>query len=160
MKSNSYFLRVLGCTRAKALGMEDGVIRDKQITASSEYSSNHQASNGRLNFNAKKGAWSAKTIDLNQWLQVDFQRSTIITGISTQGRIQYSQFVTSYTISFSDDENNFQSVKAAGIQKVKRGEEIAKVIAPDIFLEDVASPITHLSPFPLFATALPSSYTF
>ena len=133
----------------------------KKITASSVYSSNHLASNGRLNFNAKKGAWSAKTIHLNQWLQVDFQRSTIITGISTQGRTQYSQFVTSYTISFSDDENSFQNVNAAGIQKVKRGEEIAKVIAPNIFLEDVAPPpITHFSPFPLFATALPSSYTF
>lgn len=99
--------------------MENGVIRDEQITASSEYSANHRSPNGRLNFDANSGAWSAKTRDLNQWLQVDFQRCTIITGISTQGRIQYTQFVTFYTVSFSDDENNFQNVKAGGVLKVR-----------------------------------------
>ena len=93
--------------------MENGEISDDQITALSEHGDppSHRAPNARLNFNKNSGAWSAKTNDLNQWLQVDFQRSTIITGISTQGRIQYTQFVKSYTVSFSDDESNFQSFK-------------------------------------------------
>ena len=91
--------------------MENGEISDDQITALSEYSPNHRAPNARLNFNKNSGAWSAKTNDQNQWLQADFQRSTIITGISTQGRIRFAQFVKSYTVSFSDDERNFQSFK-------------------------------------------------
>ena len=91
--------------------MESGEISDDQITASSEYDPNHRAPNARLNFNKNSGAWSARTRDQNQWLQVDFQRSTIITGISTQGRVQHAQFVKSYTVSFSDDESNFQSFK-------------------------------------------------
>ena len=91
--------------------MENGKISDDQITASSEYSPNHRVPNARLNFNKNSGAWSAKTNDLNQWLQVNFQRSIIITGVSTQGRVQYTQFVKSYTVSFSDDERDFQSFK-------------------------------------------------
>ena len=91
--------------------MESGEISGDQITALSEYSPNHRASNARLNFNKNSGAWSANTNDLNQWLQVDFQRSTIITGVSTQGRERHAQFVKSYTVSFSDDESNFQSFK-------------------------------------------------
>ena len=109
----------LGCANGKALGMENAVIRDSQITASSEYSPNHQASNGRLNFKANSGSWSAKTSDLNQWLQVDFLRPTIITGITTQGRIQHNQFVTKYTVSFSEDENNFQNFNNQGMLKVR-----------------------------------------
>ena len=91
--------------------MENGEISDDQITASSQYRYDDRASNARLNFNKNGGAWAARTNDQNQWLQVDFQRSTIITGISTQGRIPYAQFVKSYTVSFSDDESNFQRFK-------------------------------------------------
>ena len=91
--------------------MESGEISDDQITASSEYNNNDRAPNARLNFNKNGGSWSARINDQNQWLQVDFQRSTIITGVSTQGRVQYKEFVKSYTVSFSDDESNFQSFK-------------------------------------------------
>ena len=91
--------------------MESGEIGDDQITASTEYDPNHRAPNARLNFNKNRGAWSARTNDQNQWLQVDFQRSMIITGISTQGRVEFAQFVKSYTVSFSDDKSNFHSFK-------------------------------------------------
>lgn len=97
--------------------MESREIRDDQITASSHYSSNPPRS-ARLN----AGAWSAKKLDLNQWLQVDFERSTIITGISTQG-LDYDglgfDFVTDYTISFSNDEQNFHGYKPQGELKVR-----------------------------------------
>ena len=96
--------------------MESREIRDDQITASSQYSSKPPSS-ARLN----AGAWSAKTLDLNQWLQVDFERSTIITGISTQGLYLGLgfEFVTDYTISFSNDEQNFHGYKPRGVLKVR-----------------------------------------
>ncbi|XP_028411974.1 EGF-like repeat and discoidin I-like domain-containing protein 3 [Dendronephthya gigantea] len=90
--------------RTEALGMEDGSILDSQITASSNFDINHREANGRLNFiphSGRTGAWSAWSNDLNQWLQVNFQRLTLIAGISTQGRVDHYQFVRSYTISFS-----------------------------------------------------------
>ncbi|XP_028411992.1 lactadherin-like [Dendronephthya gigantea] len=90
--------------RTEALGMEDGGILDSQITASSNWNNNHRGANGRLNFtphSGRTGAWSALSNDINQWLQVNFQRLALIAGISTQGRSDYNQFVRSYTISFS-----------------------------------------------------------
>ncbi|XP_028411610.1 lactadherin-like [Dendronephthya gigantea] len=96
----------------KALGMESGDINDEQITASSEANGKHRAANGRLNFrprDGRTGSWSSGSHDPNQWLQVDFLRSTLVTGISTQGRAGKKQFVKNYTISFSKDGVDFQS---------------------------------------------------
>ena len=101
--------------------MENGEILNDQITASSHYVA-FPPSNGRLNLIASfgsQGGWSAETEDYNQWLQVDFQQSTIITGISTQGLQNWDEFVKNYTISFSDDGNNFHAYKAGGVLKVK-----------------------------------------
>ena len=98
--------------------MENGEIRDDQITASSYHSEWYRPFNARLNY-ALKG-WAARTNDLNQWLRVDFQQPANITGISTQGQqIHYVVFVTNYTISFSDDGNNFQGYNEEGVVKVR-----------------------------------------
>ena len=101
---------------ALPLGMESREIRDDQITASSQESS-YPASSARLN----AGAWMAMTSGLNQWLQVDFERSTIITGISTQGLDMGLgfEYVTDYTISFSNGEQNFHGYKPQGELKVR-----------------------------------------
>ena len=53
--------------------MESGAISDSQISASSELSANHAASQGRLNFHetsVKAGVWAAGGA-FHQWLQVD-----------------------------------------------------------------------------------------
>lgn len=96
--------------------MENGEIRDEQITATSQHEELSGPSNARLNFSPF--GWVAKTNDLNQWLQVDFQQQAVITGISTQGRRELDQYVKSYTISFSDDGNNFPGYQAGGELKV------------------------------------------
>ena len=49
--------------------MENHLIKDAQITASSEFDSNHAAIQARLNFKAgggKAGAWSARYNDANE----------------------------------------------------------------------------------------------
>ena len=102
--------------------MENHNISDDQITASSRLHFKNSATNGRLNFkpydNTVGGAWSSQTNDLNQWLRVDFQRSTIITRISTQGRYDRDQFVKNYKISFGDDGKQFHVYKVNKIVKV------------------------------------------
>ena len=94
--------------------MERKEILDAQITASTEYDVNHGASNGRLKFEAGGGnasAWCAKDNDDNQWLQVDLGQKTNVTGIQTQGRQDRDQWVTSYTVSHSDDNTTFTPYK-------------------------------------------------
>ena len=101
--------------------MQNGLISDSQISASSEFDANHGPSNSRLFYtphNGRTGAWSSKTNDINQWLQIDFQRPTAIVGISTQGRSRHTQFVTSYIMSYSHDGLSFQAYKSHGVVKV------------------------------------------
>ena len=97
-----------------SLGMETRLIKDAQITASSEYSSNHAAIYGRLNFKArggKEGGWSARSRDVNQWIQVALNGYTKLTGIATQGRNAFDQWVTLYQLQYSDDGVNFYYYK-------------------------------------------------
>ncbi len=109
------FISYIECTAP--LGMENGLIKDAQITAFSQYDANHAAIQGRLNFQAgggKQGGWSARTSDRYQWIQVDFLSYTKLTRIATQGRNTINQWVTKYNLEYSDDGVTFHFYKAAG----------------------------------------------
>uniref|UniRef100_A0A8C1XCJ6 ferroxidase n=1 Tax=Cyprinus carpio TaxID=7962 RepID=A0A8C1XCJ6_CYPCA len=70
------------------LGMESGLIKDTQITASSVASSLYQWHPwyARLNKNGTVNAWQAKVKnDTQPWIQVDLKDKKKITGIITQG---------------------------------------------------------------------------
>ena len=102
-----------------ALGMENGAISDGQITASSQFSVNHAPAQGRLHFketSSKKGAWSAATTEQYQWLQVDLCSFVTVTRVATQGRnmVSRKQWVTKYSLQYSNDEVNFQCYKEQG----------------------------------------------
>ena len=95
------------------LGLEDGRITDSQITASSQYSSNFDPTKARLN---SLGAWCVQTIDLNQWLQVEFESSTWMTGVIIQGRSNFDQWVKEYKVQHSTDGEEWQYVMTADDQ--------------------------------------------
>lgn len=108
------------------LGMGNGGILNAQIRASSEWSVNYAAIQGRLNFQAsgpKIGAWSAGTNTANEWLQIDLRsKHTRVTGVATQGRNSYCcQWVAQYKLQYGDDGANFQYYKQQGqnVEKVK-----------------------------------------
>ncbi|XP_068691559.1 phosphatidylinositol phosphatase PTPRQ-like [Montipora foliosa] len=98
--------------------MEFGAIKDAQIQASSEWDLKHAAIQGRLNFQKsgeKRGAWSAKNNDKNQWLQIDLQAScTKVTAVASQGRNEINQWVTKYKLQYSNDGVTFQYYKEQG----------------------------------------------
>ena len=97
--------------------MQNGLISDSQISASSQWDPNHSPSNSRLFYvphNGRTGAWSSRTNDANQWLQIDFRRITTIVEVSTQGRAGYYQYVKSYILSYGIDGVLFQFYKAHG----------------------------------------------
>ena len=102
--------------------MESGAISDAQITASSQYSDHHAARQARLNFKSsgiKRGGWTARYIDINQWLQVDLGSYTTLTRVATQGRNGYGQWVTRYRLQYSDDGVNFHFYKELGGSSAK-----------------------------------------
>ena len=72
----------------EALGVENGQIPDRKISASSQWDANHASEQGRLHFQAlgrKVGAWCAGRNDYNQWLQADLgSQFTRITGVASQ----------------------------------------------------------------------------
>ena len=104
------------------LGMESHLIKDAQITASSEWDSNHAAIQARLNFKKggrKHGAWSARSNNANQWIQVSLGSYTKLTGIATQGKNGANQWVTKYQLQYSDDGVSFHYYKGAGQRSPK-----------------------------------------
>ena len=58
--------------------------------------------------------------DQNQYLQVDFWRNVKITKVATQGRQDYSQWVTHYKLSYAVDGSTvFQIYQEMGVDKVR-----------------------------------------
>ncbi|XP_028412003.1 EGF-like repeat and discoidin I-like domain-containing protein 3 [Dendronephthya gigantea] len=132
-----------------ALGMENGNINDNQITASNEHNINHRAANGRLNFtprDGRTGAWSSGKQNLNQWLQVDFQRSTLVTAISTQGRSDKDQFVKNYTVSFSQDGHNFHDYTQKGANKEFDGNSDRNSIVQNPLIPPISARFIRIHP--------------
>ena len=111
--------------------MEDRRISDTQITASSEFDSNHGATNARLNLPAQgstTGGWSARTNDLNQWIQADLGSVQSVSGVVMQGRNAYPQWVTKYRVQFSGDGKSWSNVVDANGQNVRKQVHILQLI--------------------------------
>ena len=88
-----------GC--GQPLGMQNGQIKDDQITASS-YFKNHEPSEGRLKVKGGR-AWHAKYTTNMEYLQIDFRREVNITAVATQGQSESVFYVTAYKLNMSDD---------------------------------------------------------
>lgn len=101
---------------------------DSQLSASSQWDSNHAPSQGKLNYQEspnKSGAWAAAQNNANQWLQVDLGSEKSVRTIATQGRNydphwphgSHAQWVTKYKLQFSNDVVNFQYYQEQGVVK-------------------------------------------
>ena len=114
---NSLIPTLTACPAPLGMDNQLKLIKDAQISASSEWDGNHAAIQGRLNFLAhpgKQGGWSAKNNNLNQWIQVDLLTKTTVTQMATQGRNAYNQWVKKYRIQYSDDGVNFSFYQTPG----------------------------------------------
>ncbi|MDB9910955.1 discoidin domain-containing protein [Flavobacteriaceae bacterium] len=97
----------------QAAGLESGVIPDAQLTASSFFNSVFAPSNGRLNQTGNN--WTAITANASQWFQVDLGQVEIVSAVATQGRNNFDQWVTSYTIQYSDDDITYFDYNGAQV---------------------------------------------
>eukprot|EP00058_Branchiostoma_floridae_P010640 XP_002596128.1 hypothetical protein BRAFLDRAFT_66146 [Branchiostoma floridae] len=92
------------------LGMENGDIHDSQLAASGSWNYQHGPERARLHQGqggGGAGAWCAATNDPNQWIEVDLLNPTSVTGIQTQGRADYDQWVETFQIQYSDDRSTW-----------------------------------------------------
>ncbi|XP_075063338.1 adipocyte enhancer-binding protein 1 isoform X2 [Mixophyes fleayi] len=98
------------------IGLESHRIDDDQLLASSTLRDGLHAQRGRLNMQAGTneddffdGAWCAEDESQSQWLEVDTRRTTLFTGVITQGRdsVLHDDFVTSFYVGFSNDSQNW-----------------------------------------------------
>jgi len=105
-----------------SLGIEDGRIPDGALTASTIYGSVCAAKLARLNLAAgsgKAGSWCTKKNDVNQWLQIDLRTPTTVTKVATQGRQDASQWITSYSLSYSLAGSFWVQYTVRGKKKVR-----------------------------------------
>lgn len=103
------------------LGLEDGRIPNPMFRASSSYNFYCAARNARLHqrrAGRNGGAWCSRARNNKQWLQVDFGTDTVVTRVSTQGRHNSDQWVTSYYVSFSSRGQRFITYKEGRRTKV------------------------------------------
>lgn len=89
--------------------------------ASTSYNFYCAARNARLHqrrAGRNGGAWCSRIRNNKQWLQVDFGTDTVVTRVSTQGRHNSDQWVTSYYVSFSSRGQRFITYKEGRRTKV------------------------------------------
>jgi hypothetical protein len=111
------------CIDPIPLGLENHLIVNSQLTSSSEKGETTRARNARLRLKPvdgeRVGAWIAATDDTNPWLQVNFKSNVTVRGITTQGRSDKGEWVTTYEVSYSIDGMNFDTYEDNGQVKVK-----------------------------------------
>ncbi|XP_057708547.1 coagulation factor V [Corythoichthys intestinalis] len=129
------------------LGLESGSVKDEQITADKTrgYWEPHLA---RLNNKGKYNAWS--TDQSNSFIQVDFQRPVVISQVATQGAKQLfqSQFVTNYSISYSNDRRRWILYKGDSRYPIKifPGNQEAYVTETNTFFPPMIARFIRLHP--------------
>ena len=98
--------------------MQNGVISDGQISASSQANEQHRAELSRLHLQDK--SWVPRSNDQHPWLQIDLGTPiNIVTAVATQGRRDQARWVKTYRVAYSDDAVNFQLYAEQGQNQSK-----------------------------------------
>ena len=84
------------------------------MTASSQYL-DLAPYHGRLH---KTKFWASNGYEASSWLQVDFLKPVVITGIQTQGAGTKAQYATRVQIQYGNDVNALQTILENGSPKV------------------------------------------
>ncbi|XP_022795203.1 uncharacterized protein LOC111333840 [Stylophora pistillata] len=113
LQTLSIEMTIPGCE--SALGMESGIIKDYQLTASSTYSflQPYKARPGGDN-----DAWCAFIANDQQFIELDFTKKTRVTRIVTYGRSQKQHWVKRYLIQFSNNEVDWYNYTENGFDKL------------------------------------------
>ncbi|XP_021569767.1 LOW QUALITY PROTEIN: coagulation factor V [Carlito syrichta] len=141
-----------GCSTP--LGMENGKIENKQITASSFKKSwwgdFWEPSYARLNAQGRVNAWQAKANNNKQWLQIDLLKIKKITAIVTQGckSLSSEMYVKSYTIYYSDQGVEWKPYrqKSSMVDKIFEGNSNTRGHVKNFFNPPIMSRFIRIIP--------------
>lgn len=94
------------------------------------------------------GSWSPKDMNRQQWISVEFPKSTPIYGIITQGSPLYKEFVESFYIFYSPHGDSFKSLTSPGLKtpKLFKGSHSPIVKSKFIFEEPIVAKIVKIQP--------------
>ncbi|XP_022083790.1 lactadherin-like [Acanthaster planci] len=123
--------------------MEDGTIRNKQISASSSRRRG-LASAGRLNAASK---WSPN-VNANSWIEVDLTESTVVSGVITQGGPRGWGYVTRYKVSYQtkSSPDRLHVTDERGNIKVFIGNNDGNTPVTNVFKERVEAVTVRIQP--------------
>ncbi|XP_078219845.1 coagulation factor VIII isoform X3 [Callithrix jacchus] len=124
-------MELMGCdlnSCSMPLGMESKAISDAQITASSYFTNifaTWSPSKARLHLQGRSNAWRPQVNNPKEWLQVDFQKTMKVTGITTQGvkSLLTSMYVKEFLISSSQDGHHWTLFLQNGKVKIFQGNQ-------------------------------------
>lgn len=116
-----------------ALGMETGVIKNKQVSAHSAWNNDHLqfgASRARLHLGSWPPGWKAQKNDPSPWLQIDLLQVRTVTAVATQGYGDEKEqgWVKTYVLMVSRDGERWNSYKEGGNQRVFMGNKNTKSV--------------------------------
>ncbi|WAQ93441.1 EDIL3-like protein [Mya arenaria] len=112
------------------MGMENGHIVTNMISVSSSRDGNLNPASARLN---SHGAWTPNHNDQKQYIQVNFLKPMLLTGIITQGRENSGSYVTSYKVLFSNDGFIWSPYQDYGQDKIFSGNNNSGSMATNWF---------------------------
>jgi len=95
----------------RAAGLEDSaIIEDHQLTSSSHFGGYYAPRFGRLHSTTGRGWLMSPPYRVGEWLQVDLESNRRIFGVATQGDPGYSNYATTYVITYKrDGQQSFQT---------------------------------------------------
>ncbi|XP_071483328.1 uncharacterized protein [Diadema antillarum] len=135
----------VGVLSTRPLGLSDRSVADAQLTASSCWNSFQCANAGRLFM--INHAWSPRTMDNQQWIQIDLRQSFRLEAIMTQGRDSAESWVTSFSISYSIDGYSWtRNRDDDGLPQVYRGNEDRESLAINQFHPSFVSRFVRVEP--------------
>ena len=103
--------------------MQNGLIHDSQITASSHKYHSTSPPSGRLHQQVSHttnqlAGWCIDSGDPDPWFQVDFIAKVFVDEVQTQGRGDKISYVETYNLLYGDDGDNFTEYSENGPPKV------------------------------------------
>ncbi|XP_078348187.1 uncharacterized protein LOC144633234 isoform X3 [Oculina patagonica] len=132
-----------------ALGMQSGRIKPDALQASSQWDANHSPENARLHFQktgSRAGAWCVKTSDANQWIQAKFDVVAKVRRVATQGRMDYNQWVKTYTLAYSFDGKTWKDYELNGKVTVFQGNSDRYTLATEVIDPPIVAQYVRVKP--------------
>ncbi|XP_072504800.1 coagulation factor V isoform X4 [Notamacropus eugenii] len=135
------------------MGLSTGIIADSQLSASEQLGYWYPKL-ARLNNGGSYNAWSTKqraqSLSSEPWIQVNFEREVILTGIQTQGAKQYltPYYTTQFVVAYSSDKRMWRYFKGSSTseQKYFEGNSDASTIKENLFDPPIVTKYIRISP--------------